>query len=105
LVRVRLLRYGFGLYGRSCAPIVGCSRGHGQRASDRPAAGVACASERPRAATAAAFAVTAQGAKVHTIQCDGDTCAAIIGNQAYTVLVQKDAKGRQHFGVSAYVGH
>jgi hypothetical protein len=49
--------------------------------------------------------VTAQGAKVDTIQCDGDTCAAIIGNQAYTVLVQKDAKGRQHFGVSAYVGH
>jgi hypothetical protein len=58
------------------------------------------------AATAAAFVrtVSAQGATVATIECDGDICAAIIGNQAYTVLVQEDARGQQHFGVSAYVG-
>jgi hypothetical protein len=56
--------------------------------------------------TEAAFTknVAAQGATLETVQCHGDTCAAIINNQAYTVLVQKDAKGRQHFGVSAYTG-
>jgi hypothetical protein len=56
--------------------------------------------------TAAAFVrtVTAQGATVDTVECNGHTCAAIIGNQAYTVLVQEDAQGQQHFGVSAYVG-
>ncbi|MCW2676368.1 MAG: uncharacterized protein JWR70_1408 [Modestobacter sp.] len=58
------------------------------------------------AATAAAFVrtITTQGATVDTVECHGDICAAIIGNQAYTVLVQEDAQGRQHFGVSAYVG-
>ena len=58
------------------------------------------------AATEAAFTktVAAQGATLETIECDGGTCAAVINGQAYTVLVQKDAAGKQHFGVSAYAG-
>jgi hypothetical protein len=57
-------------------------------------------------ATEAAFSksVKAQGASVDTVECDGGSCAAIIGGQAYTVLVQEDANGKQHFGVSAYSG-
>jgi hypothetical protein len=56
--------------------------------------------------TESAFAdtVSAQGATVETVECDGDTCAAVIGGQAYTVLVQEDEQGEQHFGVSAYAG-
>jgi uncharacterized protein HemX len=56
--------------------------------------------------TEAAFTktVSAQGATLETIECHGDTCAAVIQGQAYTVLVQEDAKGKQHFGVSAYAG-
>jgi hypothetical protein len=56
--------------------------------------------------TEAAFAktVSTQGATVETIECDGGTCAAVINGQAYTVLVQEDAKGEQHFGISAYSG-
>lgn len=56
--------------------------------------------------TEAAFSrsVTEQGATVETVECDGDTCSAVIGGQAYTVLVQEDSKGEQHFGVTAYVG-
>jgi uncharacterized protein HemX len=56
--------------------------------------------------TEAAFAktVSAQGATLETIECDGGTCAAVINGQAYTVLVQEDSKGKQHFGVSAYAG-
>jgi hypothetical protein len=58
------------------------------------------------AATEAAFAKTVQqqGATLETVECDGDTCAAVIQGQAYTVLVQEDGKGKQHFGVSAYSG-
>ncbi|TFV44846.1 hypothetical protein [Blastococcus sp. TF02A-35] len=48
--------------------------------------------------------VADQGAAVTTIECDGDTCAAIIGGSAYTVLVQEDDKGEQHFGVVPYAG-
>jgi uncharacterized protein HemX len=57
--------------------------------------------------TEAAFAktVAAQGASLETVECDGGTCAAVINGQAYTVLVQKDAAGKQHFGVSAYSGN
>jgi hypothetical protein len=57
--------------------------------------------------TEAAFAksVAAQGATLETVECDGDTCAAVVAGQAYTVLVQEDADGKQHFGVSAFVGH
>jgi len=56
--------------------------------------------------TAAAFSeyISGQGAEVETVECDGDTCSAIISNSAYTVLVQTDDKGEQHFGVSAYTG-
>jgi hypothetical protein len=56
--------------------------------------------------TEAAFSktVSAQGATLETIECHGDTCAAVIQGQAYTVLVQEDAQGKQHFGVSAYAG-
>jgi hypothetical protein len=56
--------------------------------------------------TEAAFAemVAAQGASVTTVECDGDTCAAIIGGQALTVLVQEDDEGEQQFGVVAYAG-
>ena len=58
------------------------------------------------AETEAAFtrSVTEQGAEVTTVECEGDTCAAIIGGQAYTVLVQEDDRGEQHFGVVAYTG-
>ena len=58
------------------------------------------------AETEAAFAasVEAQGATLETVECDGDTCAAVVGGQAYTVLVQEDADGEQHFAVSAFVG-
>jgi len=57
-------------------------------------------------ATEAAFSTTVeeQGATLETIECSGDTCAAIIQGQAYTVLVQEDGKGEQHFGVVAYTG-
>ena len=56
--------------------------------------------------TEQAFAstVSAQGATLETIECHGGTCAAVINGQAYTVLVQRDAQGKQHFGVSAYAG-
>jgi hypothetical protein len=56
--------------------------------------------------TEAAFSksVQEQNATVDTVECDGGTCAAIIGGQAYTVLVQEDANGKQHFGVSSYAG-
>ena len=56
--------------------------------------------------TEAAFSksVTEQGATVETVECDGDTCSAVIGGQAYTVLVQEDSKGEQHFGVTPYIG-
>jgi hypothetical protein len=56
--------------------------------------------------TEAAFSqyIQSQNATVDTVECNGDTCAAIIGGSAYTVLVQEDSKGKQHFGVSAYAG-
>lgn len=56
--------------------------------------------------TEAAFAksVASQGATLETVECHGDTCAAVINGQAYTVLVQEDDNGDQHFGVSSYVG-
>ncbi len=58
------------------------------------------------AATEAAFAetVAAQGATLETVECDGDTCSAVVAGQAYTVLVQEDEDGEQHFGVTAFVG-
>ncbi|SNR56015.1 hypothetical protein [Blastococcus mobilis] len=58
------------------------------------------------AATEAAFAqnIAQQGAEVETVDCNGDTCSAVIGGTAYTVLVQEDANGEQHFGVAAFVG-
>ncbi|CCG04406.1 hypothetical protein [Blastococcus saxobsidens] len=58
------------------------------------------------AATEAAVveAIAGQGGEVETVECDGDTCAAIIGGQAYTVLVQVDEDGERHFGFGAYVG-
>ncbi|WP_299960572.1 hypothetical protein [uncultured Modestobacter sp.] len=62
--------------------------------------------EDRNADTEAAFAamVAGQGAAVETVECDGDTCSAVIGGQAYTVLVQEDEDGEQHFGVAAYTG-
>ena len=62
--------------------------------------------DEANADTEAAFSenVASQGAEVETIECDGDTCAAVINGQAYTVLVQEDDKGDQHFGISAYSG-
>jgi hypothetical protein len=63
--------------------------------------------EDDNAATEAAFSksVADQGASVDTVECDGGSCAAIIGGQAYSVLVQEDEHGKQHFGVSAYAGN
>jgi hypothetical protein len=62
--------------------------------------------DNDNADTAAAFSsyIKGQGASVDTVECEGDTCSAIIQGQAYTVLVQEDSKGAQHFGVSAYAG-
>ena len=62
--------------------------------------------DQANADTEAAFTenVASQGAEVETIECDGDTCAAVINGQAYTVLVQEDDNGDQHFGISAYSG-
>ena len=62
--------------------------------------------EDRNADTEAAFAamVAGQGAAVETVECDGDTCSAVISGQAYTVLVQEDEDGQQHFGVAAYTG-
>jgi hypothetical protein len=56
--------------------------------------------------TAAAFtsSVEERGATVETVECDGDTCAAVISGQAYTILVQEDQDGDQHFGIAAYTG-
>jgi len=65
------------------------------------------AQDEQNADTEAAFAeyIAGQNAEVETVECDGDTCAAIIQNTAYTVLVQEDEDGEQHFGVSAYAGN
>ncbi len=62
--------------------------------------------DQKNADTEAAFAqqVAGQGASLETVECSGDTCAAVINGQAYTVLVQEDSKGDQHFGVTNYVG-
>ena len=46
-----------------------------------------------------------QGLEAETVECSGDTCAAIVGGQAATVLVQEDADGGQHFGISQYSGN
>jgi hypothetical protein len=56
--------------------------------------------------TEAAFSksVEKQGASVDTVECDGGHCEAIIQGQAYSVLVQKDENGKQHFGVANYAG-
>ncbi|MGY1839686.1 MULTISPECIES: hypothetical protein [unclassified Modestobacter] len=58
------------------------------------------------AETEAAFreSVTAQGAEVSTVECNGDICSAIIGGSAYTVLVQEDEQGVKQFGVAAFTG-
>ena len=53
-------------------------------------------------ATAATAFISGQGGQVETIECTGDTCAAVVGGQAYTVLVQEDDNGDQHFGISPY---
>lgn len=62
--------------------------------------------DQANADTEAAFArtVAGQGATLETVDCSGGTCDAIINGQAYTVLVQEDAEGQQHFGVSSFVG-
>jgi len=58
------------------------------------------------AATEAAFAknVEDQNATLETVECDGDVCAAIVNGQAYTVLVQEDENGEQHFGIATFSG-
>ena len=45
-----------------------------------------------------------QGAVLDSIDCKVDTCSAIISGSAYTILIQEDKDGKQHFGVTAYVG-
>jgi len=58
------------------------------------------------AKTEAAFSKTVQeqNASVDTVECDGGHCEAIVGGQAYSVLVQEDEDGEQHFGVAPYAG-
>lgn len=48
--------------------------------------------------------VEEQGGEVETVECDGDTCDAIVSGSAYTVLVQDDEDGKQRFGITAYTG-
>ena len=61
--------------------------------------------ERNEDTEAAVFdLIASQGATAETVECDGDTCSAIIAGQAYTVLVQEDEDGERHFGVSSYAG-
>jgi hypothetical protein len=62
--------------------------------------------EDDNTATEQAFrqSVQERGASVETVECDGDTCAAVIGGSAYTVLVQEDEDGEQHFGVATFTG-
>jgi negative regulator of sigma E activity len=62
--------------------------------------------DQANSATEAAFTqmLSGQGAAPETVECSGDTCSAVIQGQAYTVLVQEDAKGKQHFGVTNFVG-
>ena len=62
--------------------------------------------DEANADTEAAFAemVSGQGASLETVECDGGTCAAVINGAAYTVLVQEDDNGEQHFGVTDFVG-
>jgi hypothetical protein len=48
--------------------------------------------------------IEGQGGEVETIECDGDVCDAVVGGQAYTVLVQEDEDGDQHFGVTSFTG-
>src|SRR3954470_4389598 len=51
------------------------------------------------APTEAAFSqyIQSQNASVDTVECNGDTCAAIIGGSAYSLLVQEDSQGKHHF--------
>ncbi len=48
--------------------------------------------------------VEEQGGEVESVQCDDDSCSAIVGGTAYTVLVHEDEDGKQTFGITAYVG-
>lgn len=48
--------------------------------------------------------VEGQGGEVETIECDGGTCDAVVSGSAYTVLVQEDEDGEQHFGITGYTG-
>ena len=63
--------------------------------------------DQANADTEAAFRqmVSGQGATLETVECDGGTCAAVINGAAYTVLVQEDEDGQQHFGVTDFVGN
>ena len=63
--------------------------------------------DQANTATEAAFAqmLAGQGAAPETVECSGDTCSAVIQGQAYTVLVQEDANGEQHFGVTNFIGN
>ncbi|WP_040339817.1 hypothetical protein [Candidatus Blastococcus massiliensis] len=48
--------------------------------------------------------VEEQGGEVEVVECDGDTCSAVVSGQALTVLVLEDEDGDQHFGITSYVG-
>jgi uncharacterized protein HemX len=63
--------------------------------------------DQANSATEAAFTqmLSGKGAAPETVECTGDTCSAVIQGQAYTVLVQEDATGKQHFGVTNFVGN
>ncbi|SOC50302.1 hypothetical protein SAMN05660748_3048 [Blastococcus aggregatus] len=49
--------------------------------------------------------VEEQGGEVESVQCDEDSCTAIVDGAAYSVLVHEDEDGEQTFGVSAYAGN
>ena len=46
-----------------------------------------------------------QGQEVESVQCDEESCSAIVEGAAYSVLVHEDEDGDQTFGVSAYAGN
>lgn len=48
--------------------------------------------------------VEEQGGEVEAVECDGDTCSAVVSGQALTVLVLEDEDGDQRFGISSFIG-
>ena len=46
-----------------------------------------------------------QGQEVESVQCDEESCSAIVEGAAYSVLVHEDEDGDQTFGIANYSGN